>query len=136
MAHRSRNSGRRGRKQVKGALREKKKRDTFAKAQQVEHERRRHFIKDIIPWVEKMCPLSEDGIIVEKTVEGRYPHPMWFAMYCAEGYILSSVIDVHEVRIGKIERWADINSDRLKRLKKRDWKPFRPKCVLQRLADI
>lgn len=136
MAHRSTNLGRRGRKKRKETLRLKKLMEAQQKAERTEQELRARYLKSILPWVKQMCALSEDGIIVEKTIVGRHPRRSWFSMYCSQGWVRGSVLGVDEVRIEEVEPWIEISSDRLKRLVKKDWHPFRPKGILQRMAEI
>lgn len=136
MAHRSTNLGRRGRKKRKETLRLKKLMEARQKAERAERERRAYLLKAILPWVQPMCSLGEDGIIVEKHVVGRYPRQMWFSQYCVDGCVRGSTIGVNEVEIKEVEPWLEIPSDRLQRLIKKDWHPFRTKTLLQRLADL
>lgn len=129
-------AGRRGRKKREQERRAQKKREEIERARAEETAQRDKMLKTIVPWVKELCELSEVGVIVERRVEGKFPRLSWFPMYCAEGYVARATLRIDTVAIYEVHPWNTLSTTQLKRLVRRRWKPFWPKDLLQRLAEV
>jgi hypothetical protein len=125
--------GRRGRKARKKEERLARQQRVNEQEKREEMEKRRVLAAEIKPWVKKMCGRSKCGLIhpFEKTDRSIPAGPF----YSPEGGV-GVRIDVDDVEIIEIIEWHELSSRVLKGISKSRWRPFRPKNILEVLAEL
>ena len=132
---RGKHSGRRGRKWCKQDQKVRKQQRLNKRERKIELDKRIVVARTVADWVGKLCTRSEVGIIVPRSIKGRFPREMQFTKYCPTGLVKSAVIRLDTVYIVTVQPWIEMSSSHLESIKRRHWKPFWPKNILQIIAD-
>ncbi|MGD9726290.1 MAG: hypothetical protein AB7L09_01440 [Nitrospira sp.] len=136
---RNSNSGRRGRKYRKQEAREERKRDDRAQAARAEADECKKLREYVEPIIRKLCELSADGIVVPLQTQmvggGRYTRDNYVLTLSADGRVAHAVWGIDGVTVKSVQPWHELGSIVLTTIKSYQWKPVRPKNILDRLID-
>lgn len=129
----NRGSGRRGRKRRKQDQRIERQNKVNARDRREELDKRALMMPSVRAWVVKLCGRSRVGIICPRHVKDLFRERQ-VSTYCVDGLVLKSLHGVDEVWIEKFQSWEEMSSDQLGRLKRRQWKPYKGKNLLDIIA--
>lgn len=129
--------GRRGRKNRKEGRRKERQSHVNEKERQAELAARPPMVARIKPWMLEICSRSKCGL----AISGRFM--MGHTFMCAEGRVMShrfvldpsGRVDLDKLEVSSVEPWSGMSTSQLRSIKERRWHPYRPKNILEIIAE-
>lgn len=131
----TRGTGKRGRKRRKQDRRVERQDKVNARERREELDKRALMMPSIRDWAIKLCGRSTVGLIIPRHVKDLFREQGRVSTYCVAGLVLNSLHGIDSVEVEEFQPWEKMSSEQLKRLKKRQWKPHKPKNLLDIIAN-
>lgn len=129
-------SGRRGKKHRRQEQKLAKQKRVNEQESNEELQKRLALVSKIRPVIAELCSRSSEGVVVPHDVED-FSRDVLGQMYCPDGMVREGVVGLDFVAFDadKVIPWEQFTSYALKQIRKRRFRPFREKNILQIIAD-